>query len=93
MYSKKSQSELIENKDYNMVLLLPHNATKIIYFSKSFSIRFFLLVIKEYYVFLKVAANGKSIGEVRDFEELNVQEFTNVANAFSMKLNYKKMWN
>ena len=57
MYSKKSQSELIENKDYNMVLLLPHNATKIIYFSKSFSIRFFLLVIKEYYVFLKVAAN------------------------------------
>ncbi len=58
MYSKKSQSELIENKDYNMVLLLPHNATKIIYFSKSFSIRFFLLVIKEYYVFLKVAANG-----------------------------------
>ncbi|HNG28043.1 MAG TPA: hypothetical protein PLJ37_11580 [Chitinophagales bacterium] len=58
MYSKKSQSELIENKDYNMVLLLPHNATKIKYFSKSFSIRFFLLVIKEYYVFLKVAANG-----------------------------------
>ena len=58
MYSKKSQSELIENKDYNMVLLLPHNATKIIYFSKSFSIRFFLLVIKEYYVFLKVAANA-----------------------------------
>ena len=45
MYSKKSQSELIENKDYN--------------FSKSFSIRFFLLVIKEYYVFLKVAANGQ----------------------------------
>ena len=57
MYSKKSQSELIENKDYNMVLLLPHNATKIKYFSKSFSIRFFLLVIKEYYVFLKVTAN------------------------------------
>ena len=65
MYSKKSQSELIENKDYNMVLLLPHNATKIIYFSKSFSIRFFLLVIKEYYVFLKVAANGKGLCEVR----------------------------
>ena len=63
MYSKKSQSELIENKDYNMVLLLPHNATKIIYFSKSFSIRFFLLVIKEYYVFLKVAANGFQLGE------------------------------
>ena len=41
----------------------------------------------------RVADNGKSIGEVRDFEELNVQEFTNVANAFSMKLNYKKMWN
>ncbi|UYF44501.1 cysteine hydrolase family protein [Aliarcobacter cryaerophilus] len=65
MYSKKSQSELIENKDYNMVLLLPHNATKIIYFSKSFSIRFFLLVIKEYYVFLKVAANGLGYGQWR----------------------------
>ena len=63
MYSKKSQSELIENKDYNMVLLLPHNATKIIYFSKSFSIRFFLLVIKEYYVFLKVAANESGLRE------------------------------
>ncbi len=62
MYSKKSQSELIENKDYNMVLLLPHNATKIKYFSKSFSIRFFLLVIKEYYVFLKVAANVLGLG-------------------------------
>ena len=61
MYSKKSQSELIENKDYNMVLLLPHNATKIKYFSKSFSIRFFLLVIKEYYVFLKVAANVSTL--------------------------------
>ena len=67
MYSKKSQSELIENKDYNMVLLLPHNATKIKYFSKSFSIRFFLLVIKEYYVFLKVAANGLRLGVVADF--------------------------
>ena len=63
MYSKKSQSELIENKDYNMVLLLPHNATKIKYFSKSFSIRFFLLVIKEYYVFLKVAANVWRYGQ------------------------------
>ena len=68
MYSKKSQSELIENKDYNMVLLLPHNATKIKYFSKSFSIRFFLLVIKEYYVFLKVAANGSGIAAVGDFQ-------------------------
>ena len=71
MYSKKSQSELIENKDYNMVLLLPHNATKIIYFSKSFSIRFFLLVIKEYYVFLKVAANGKGLGEGGDKKDGN----------------------
>ena len=66
MYSKKSQSELIENKDYNMVLLLPHNATKIIYFSKSFSIRFFLLVIKEYYVFLKVAANVPRLCDERN---------------------------
>ena len=63
MYSKKSQSELIENKDYNMVLLLPHNATKIKYFSKSFSIRFFLLVIKEYYAFLKVAANISTVAD------------------------------
>ena len=82
MYSKKSQSELIENKDYNMVLLLPHNATKIIYFSKSFSIRFFLLVIKEYYVFLKVAANGSQLYAGRDFnhwtsyEELNFKYST-----------------
>jgi hypothetical protein len=41
----------------------------------------------------KMADNGKSIGEVRAFEELKVQERPNVANAFSMKLNYKKMWN
>ena len=73
MYSKKSQSELIENKDYNMVLLLPHNATKIKYFSKSFSIRFFLLVIKEYYVFLKVAANGRRYVFVADFEAQHCQ--------------------
>ena len=40
-----------------------------------------------------MSPNGKSIGEVRDFEELKVQETPNVANAFSMELNYKKMWN
>ena len=40
-----------------------------------------------------ITANGKSIGEVRAFEELKVQEIQNGANAFSMKLNYKKMWN
>ena len=89
MYSKKSQSELIENKDYNMVLLLPHNATKIIYFSKSFSIRFFLLVIKEYYVFLKVAANGKSIGEVRAELNKKFNSEPSVADAFFGLLNYK----
>ena len=72
MYSKKSQSELIENKDYNMVLLLPHNATKIKYFSKSFSIRFFLLVIKEYYVFLKVTANDRGYGLGRAAGEFSV---------------------
>ena len=82
MYSKKSQSELIENKDYNMVLLLPHNATKIIYFSKSFSIRFFLLVIKEYYVFLKVAANGPRLGDSGGLESQNFQSFTNLSNSF-----------
>ena len=73
MYSKKSQSELIENKDYNMVLLLPHNATKIKYFSKSFSIRFFLLVIKEYYVFLKVAANGRGYATLGNSKLLSYQ--------------------
>ena len=35
----------------------------------------------------KLAENGKSIGEVRDFEELKVQEFRNEANAFSDCLN------
>ena len=84
MYSKKSQSELIENKDYNMVLLLPHNATKIIYFSKSFSIRFFLLVIKEYYVFLKVAANGKGLCEVRATETESGEENQSLAKTFSI---------
>ena len=78
MYSKKSQSELIENKDYNMVLLLPHNATKIKYFSKSFSIRFFLLVIKEYYVFLKVAANGFGLCVRADFRSTKLQFTTKV---------------
>ena len=29
-----------------------------------------------------IAYNGKSIGEVRDFEELKVQEFPNVADIF-----------
>jgi len=38
-------------------------------------------------VVLKITANGKSIGEVREFGELEVQEFTNVADAFSMELN------
>jgi len=38
-----------------------------------------------------MADNGKSIGEVRDFEELKVQKFPIVADIFSMKLNYKKM--
>ncbi len=40
-----------------------------------------------------IAYNGKSIGEVRDFEEPKVQEIQNLAKAFSMKLNYIKMWN
>ena len=34
-----------------------------------------------------LSANGKSIGEVRAFEELKVQETPNVANAFSSTLN------
>ena len=40
-----------------------------------------------------ITANGKSIGEVRDFEELKVQEIQNVANAFSILLTYKKLQN
>ncbi len=36
---QKSQSELIENKDYDMELLLPHNATKIKSFLRNFIIR------------------------------------------------------
>ena len=40
-----------------------------------------------------MAANGKSIGEVRAFEELKVQERPNEANAFSIMLTYKKMQN
>jgi len=40
-----------------------------------------------------IADNGKSIGEVRAFEELKVQERPNVANAFSILLTYKKMQN
>ena len=36
---------------------------------------------------------GKSIGEVRVFEELKVQEIQNVANAFSILLTYKKLQN
>ena len=40
-----------------------------------------------------ITANGKSIGEVRVFEELKVQEIQNVANAFSILLTYKKLQN
>ena len=40
-----------------------------------------------------VSANGKSIGEVRDFEEQKVQERPNVANAFSIMLTYKNLQN
>ena len=35
-----------------------------------------------------ITANGKSIGEVRAFEELQVQERPIEAYAFSMELNY-----
>ncbi|WP_165844996.1 hypothetical protein [Candidatus Ornithobacterium hominis] len=35
-----------------------------------------------------MTANGKSIGEVRDFEELKVQGIQNVADVFPQKLNY-----
>ena len=36
------------------------------------------------------SGNGKSIGEVRIFEELSVQEKPSVADIFSMKRTYKK---
>jgi hypothetical protein len=42
---------------------------------------FFVNLFQEY-ACDKIADNGKSIGEVRDFEELKVQETPNVANAF-----------
>ena len=35
--------------------------------------------------------NGKSIGEVRAFEERKVQESSDVADIFSMKRTYKKL--
>jgi hypothetical protein len=38
-----------------------------------------------------VSHNGKSIGEVRAFEELKVQESSDVADIFSMKRTYKKI--
>jgi len=41
----------------------------------------------------KIAHNGKSIGEVRAFEEQEVQVRPNVANAFSIMLTYKKLQN
>jgi len=37
-----------------------------------------------------MSPNGKSIGEVRAFEELKVQVSLIVANAFSILLTYKK---
>jgi hypothetical protein len=43
--------------------------------------------------FVKITLNGKSIGEVRAFEELKVQGTTNGANAFSIMLTYKKLQN
>ena len=36
---------------------------------------------------LRIADNGKRLCEVREFEELEVQEFRNEANAFSDCLN------
>ena len=44
-------------------------------------------------IFGGVACNGKSIGEVRAFEERKVQGRLNVANAFSIMLTYKKLQN
>jgi hypothetical protein len=41
------------------------------------------------YGFVKIAHNGKSIGEVREKVELYFNFRPNVANIFSMKLNYK----
>jgi len=39
---------------------------------------------------VNIAANGKSIGEVREKWNRQVQFRPNVADIFSMKLNYKK---
>jgi hypothetical protein len=40
--------------------------------------------------YYSISPNGKSIGEVRAFEELKVQEKLNGADAFSILLTYKK---
>ena len=43
--------------------------------------------MKEYYFaqsWRRITDNGKRLCEVREFEELEVQEFVNVANAFSV---------
>jgi len=42
-------------------------------------------------IFNIIAYNGKSIGEVRAFEERKVQESSDVADIFSMKRTYKKL--
>ena len=81
---------MIENKDYNMVLLLPHNATKIKYFSKSFSIRFFLLVIKEYYVFLKVAANGQRLELLGGWPPAALSAVKNIINLGKVSVSAKQ---
>ena len=40
-----------------------------------------------------ITANEKVLAKCGEFEELEVQEFTNEADAFSILLTYKKMQN
>ena len=60
---------------------------------KSFLIIHFICVLVVLYDLTQswssIAYNGKSIGEVREFEGLKVQEFRNEADAFFGLLNYK----
>ena len=77
-----------------IVLLIIEKSTLMCFCCQNIS-SIFLLSIKVAKVIFKngivykISYNGKSIGEVRAFEEQNVQERPNGADIFSMKLNYK----
>ena len=67
MYSKKSQSELIENKDFNMELLLPHNTAKIKYFRKFLVLEFFIGYQRALCLFQVLTNGNKSVNQVSNY--------------------------